>query len=125
MKTIHNKKKKKEKEKKGGEGGAPATTTRWLVILGLLFLAAAIFGGGYAYQQSVATSDLTVQNRALHATIDHMRSQIGALTAKLDQISAPPPARVPVTEAPAPKRTTSPISAVQDRRRNQVHAHLR
>jgi hypothetical protein len=94
------------------------------VILGLLFLAAAIFGGGYAYQQSVATSDLTVQNRALHATIDQMRSQIGTLTAKLDQISAPPPARVPVSEAPAAKRTTSPSSAVQDRRMKQVQSQL-
>src|SRR3981081_1208264 len=103
-------------EKKRGGGGPPATTARWLVILGLLLLAAAIFGGGYAYQQSVATSDLTVQNRALHATIDQMRSQIGTLTAKLDQMNAPPPAREPVSQAPAAKRATSPNSAVQDRR---------
>ena len=124
MDTIPNDDRNEERIEKKWEGGAPATTTRWLVILGLLFLAAAIFGGGYAYQQSVATSDLTVQNRALHATIDQMRSQIGTLTAKLDQISAPPPARVPVSEAPAAKRATSPSSAVQDRRMKQVQSQL-
>ncbi len=124
MDNLPNDDRNEERGEKKWEAGAPATTTRWLVILGLLFLTAAVFGGGYAYQQSVATSDLTVQNRALHATIDQMRSQIGALTAKLDQISAPPPARVPVTEGPAAKRTTSPISAVQDRRMKQVQSQL-
>ena len=124
MDTLPNDDRNEERGEKKWEGGAPATTTRWLVILGLLLLAAAIFGGGYAYQQSVATSDLTVQNRALHATIDQMRSQIGALTAKLDQMNAPPPAREPVSQASAAKRATSPNSAVQDRRMKQVQSQL-
>jgi cell division protein FtsB len=124
MDTLPNDDRNEERGEKKWEGGAPATSTRWLVILGLLFLAAAIFGGGYAYQQSVATSDLTVQNRALHATIDQMRSQIGTLTAKLDQMNAPPPAREPVSQAPAAKRATSPNSAVQDRRMKQVQSQL-
>jgi hypothetical protein len=124
MDTIPNDDRNEEQVEKKWEAGAPATTTRWLVILGLLFLAAAIFGGGYAYQQSMATSDLTVQNRALHATIDQMRIQIGALTTKLDQMDAPPPARVPVSEATAAKRATSPSSAVQDRRMKQVQSQL-
>ena len=124
MDTLPNDDRNEEQVEKKWEGGAPATTTRWLVILGLLFLTAAVFGGGYAYQQSVATSDLTVQNRALHATIDQMRSQIGALTAKLDQMNAPPPAREPVSQAPTAKRATSPNSAVQDRRMKQVQSQL-
>ena len=124
MDTLPNDDRNEERGEKKWEGGAPATTTRWLVILGLLFLAAAIFGGGYAYQQSVATSDLTVQNRALHATIDQMRSQIGTLTTKLDQMNAPPPAREPVSQAPAAKRATSPSSTVQDRRMKQVQSQL-
>jgi cell division protein FtsB len=124
MDTLPNDDRNEERGEKKWEGGAPATTTRWLVILGLLFLAAAIFGGGYAYQQSVATSDLTVQNRALHATIDQMRSQIGTLTTKLDQMNAPPPAQEPVSQAPAAKRATSPSSTVQDRRMKQVQSQL-
>ncbi len=119
MDTMPNDDRSEERVESKWEGRAPATTTRWLVILGLLFLATAIFGGGYAYQQSVATSDLTVQNQALHTTIDQMRNQIGALTAKLDQLNAPPPA-----QAQTAKRTTSPSSAVQDRRMKQVQSQL-
>jgi uncharacterized coiled-coil protein SlyX len=94
------------------------------VILGLLFLAAAIFGGGYAYEQSMATSDLTVQNQSLRSTIDQMRGQIGALMAKLDQMAAPPPAQVPAAGTPAARRTASAGSTAQDRRMKQVQAQL-
>jgi uncharacterized coiled-coil protein SlyX len=124
MDTTPNDDRNEEHVEKKWEGRAPATTTRWLVILGLLFFAAAIFGGGYAYQQSVATSDLTVQNQALHTTIDQMRRQIGALTDKLDQMSAPPPPQAPAVSTPAGKRTTSPSSATQDRRMKQVQSQL-
>jgi cell division protein FtsB len=124
METNRNDDRNEERVEKKWEGRAPATTTRWLVILGLLFLTAAIFGGQYAYQQSLATSDLAVQNQALHTTIDQMRNQIGTLTAKLDQINAPPPAQAPAASAPAANRTTSPNSAAQDRRMKQVQSQL-
>jgi cell division protein FtsB len=124
METNRNDDRNEERVEKKWEGRAPATTTRWLVILGLLFLTAAIFGGQYAYQQSMATSDLSVQNQALHTTIDQMRNQIGTLTAKLDQINAPPPAQSPAASAPAANRATSPSSAAQDRRMKQVQSQL-
>jgi uncharacterized coiled-coil protein SlyX len=103
---------------------APATTTRWLVILGLLVFAAAIFGGGYAYQQSVAMSDLTAQNQTLHSIITQMRSQIGALTEKLDQMNTPPPPPEHPAAAPAAKRATSAAPASQDKRLKQVQSQL-
>src|SRR6266853_500643 len=106
------------------EDRAPAPTTRWLVILGLLFFAAAIFGGGYAYQQSTVTSDLTAQNQALHSTIDQMRNQMGSLTAKLDQMSTPPRAQAPDAGAPAARRKTSGSSAAQERRMKQVQSQI-
>jgi hypothetical protein len=124
MDTIPNDHRNEEQVEKTWEGRAPATTTRWLVILGLLFLAAAIFGGGYAYQQSLTTSDLTVQNQALHTTIDQMRRQIGALTDKIDQLSAPPPPQASSASASAAKRATSPSSVAQDRRMKQVQSQL-
>jgi len=124
MDTNPNDDRNEERIEKNWEGRAPATTTRWLVILGLLFLAAAIFGGGYAYQQSIATSDLTVQNQALHTTIDQMRRQIGALTDKIDQMSAPTPPQAVSASASAAKRTTSPSSVTQDRRMKQVQSQL-
>src|SRR5260370_13544785 len=106
------------------EDRAPATTTRWLVILGLLFFAAAIFGGGFAYQQSTATADLTAQNQALHSTIDQMRNQMGTMTMKLDQLSTAPPAQAPAAGTPGARRTTSGSSATQDRRMKQVQSQL-
>jgi len=124
MDTIPNDDRNEERVEKKWEGRAPATTTRWLVILGLLFLAAAIFGGGYAYQQSMATSDLTVQNQALHTTIDQMRRQIGALTDKIDQMGAPTAPQASSASASAAKRTTSPSSVTQDRRMKQVQSQL-
>jgi hypothetical protein len=36
--------------------------TRWLIILEVLIFAAAIFGSGYAYEQSTVTSDLKMQS---------------------------------------------------------------
>jgi uncharacterized coiled-coil protein SlyX len=124
MDATHNDDRKEERSEKKWEDRALAATTRWLVILGLLFLAAAIFGGGYAYEQSLATSDLTTQNQSLRSTIDQMRSQIGALTAKLDQVATPPPAQIPAAGAPAAHRMASAGSAGQDRRMKQVQSQL-
>jgi cell division protein FtsB len=116
-----------ERVEKRWEDRAPARTTRWLVILGLLFLAAAIFGGGYAYEQTMVTSDLTAQNQTLHSTVDQMRNQIGELTAKLDKMSTPPPAQVPpasTANASAKKRSTSSRSTAEDRRIKNVQSEL-
>ena len=124
MNTMGNDERNDAHVEKTWEDRAPATTTRWLVILGLLFLAAAIFGGGYAYQQSSAVSDLTVQNQTLHSTLDQMRNQIGMLTAKLDQMSTPPPAQETATNAAAAKRAASASSSAQDRRMRQVQSQL-
>ncbi len=124
MDTKQNDDSKEDRTEKRWEGRAPAGTTRWLVILGLVLVAAVIFGGGYAYQQSMATSDLTVQNQSLHSTIDQLRNQIDTMTAKLEQMATPPPAPAPVVKAPAAKRATSASSSVQDRRMKQVQSQL-
>jgi len=124
MDILGNDERNESRAEKKWEDRAPATTTRWLVILGLLFLAAAIFGGGYAYQQSAAVSDLTAQNQTLHSTLDQMRNQIGMLTAKIDQMSTPPPAPETATNAAASKRAASASSSAQDRRMKQVQSQL-
>jgi len=135
METIHNEDSNESRAGKKWEARAPSATMRWLVILGVLFLAAAVFSGVYAYQENRAMSDLTVQNQALHSTIDRMRIQIGALRDKLDQnssglqvepapVSTAPPAQAPPANSPAAKRTTSGSSAAQDRRMKQVRSQL-
>src|SRR5437868_1752429 len=107
MDAMRNDERDEPRSHKMWEDRAPAATMRWLTILGLLFLTAAVFGGVYAYQQSITTSDLTAQNQALHSTINQMRNQIGLLTAKLEKMNTPPPAQVPAAGAPAAKHTTS------------------
>ena len=74
------------------EDRAPAATTRWLVILSVLLFAAVIFAVGYGYEQSTAVAELNQQNLTMHSAEVQMRSQIDSLTAKIDQMTAPPPA---------------------------------
>src|ERR1700737_5137083 len=128
MDTMPNDHRNEARVEKTWEDRAPAVTTRWLVILGMVLFVAAIFGAGYAYQQSMATADLAAQNQSLHATIEHIKNQIGAMTAKVNQMSTPAPAQTPVAGSPAgsgaAKRTTSAGSATQDRRMKQVQSQL-
>ena len=120
MDTMPNDERNEARVEKTWEDRAPAVTTRWLVILGVVLFVAAIFGAGYAYQQSMATADLAAENQSLHATVDQMSNQIGAMTAKLNQMSTPSPAQTPA----AAKRTASAGSATQDRRMKQVQSQL-
>ena len=125
MDDIRNDDRNEEREEHREERSSSAMKG-WLVIMGLLLLAIAVFGGGYIYEQGVATSDLTTQNHSLQTTVDQMRTQVGALTAKLDQMATPAPA--PPQEQPATAtgatRTTSSNSAAQDRRMRQVQSQL-
>jgi uncharacterized coiled-coil protein SlyX len=113
-----------ERTEKKWDNRAPGSMTRWLVILGLLFVAAAAIGGGYAYKESMATSDLAVENRSLHSTVDQMRNQIGTLTEELNRMVTAPPAQTPATSAPEAKRTASAGSNPQDRRLRKVQSQL-
>jgi len=112
------------------EDRAPSKVTRWLVILGVVFFAAALFGVGYAYQQNMAISDLTVQNQSLHSTIDQMRAQIASMTDKVNQMAAAPPAPAAPAAAPAStgptgaRRSSVSGSATQDRRIRQLQTKL-
>ena len=124
MDTMPNDERNEARVEKTWEDRAPAVTTRWLVILGVVLFVAAIFGAGYAYQQSMATADLAAENQSLHATVDQMSNQIGAMTAKLNQMSTPSPAQTPAAGSPAAKRTASAGSATQDRRMKQVQSQL-
>ena len=124
MDTMRNDDRIEEHTERHWEDRAPSTMTRWLVILGLLFFVAVLFGGGYIYEQGKATSDLSMQNRSLNSTVEQMRNQIGALTAKLDQMAAPPPPQLPAANAPVTRRSTLATSAAQDRRMRQVQSQL-
>jgi uncharacterized coiled-coil protein SlyX len=124
MDGFHDDERNEERKEEKRHDPGPGTVTRWLVILGLLFVAAAAIGGGYAYKESMATSDLAVENRSLHSTIDQMRNQIGTLTEELNRVVTAPPAQTAVPSAPVAKRTASAGSNPQDRRMKQVQSQL-
>lgn len=125
MNDIRNDDRTEEREERR-ERRAPSTVKSWLVILALLIFAVAVFGGRYIYEQGLITSDLTTQNHSLQTKVDQMSNQIGALTAKLDQMATPPPAPAQEQPATAPgaTRTTSSSSAAQNRRLRQVQSQL-
>src|SRR5712692_6918737 len=112
------------------EDRAPSRVTRWLVILSVVLLAGALFGVGYAYQQNMAISDLSVQNQSLHSTIEQMRTQIASMTEKVNQmVTAPPasaaPAAAPVSRAQTgARRSSASGSSTQDRRIRQLQTKL-
>ncbi len=77
------------------------STSIWLVIVALLFLATAVIGGTYAYQQHTTISGLTVENQSMHSAMDQMRTQMNALTDKINQLAAPPAPAAVAAVAPA------------------------
>jgi uncharacterized coiled-coil protein SlyX len=109
------------------EDRSPSKVTRWLVILSVMLLAGALFGVGYAYQQNMAISDLSVQNQSLHATIDQMRNQIASMTDKINQMATAPPAPATApasTRQTGARRVSANASSTQDRRIRQLQTNL-
>jgi len=134
--NIRNDDRREDGGEKKWEDRAPTAMTRWLVILAVVFLGVAIIGGAYAYQQSLAVSDLTLQNQSFLSTISQMRSQIEGLTEQLSQMAAPPPAVQTQADAspaksqqngikrPSAAQSAAPRSAAQDRRMRQIQSQL-
>src|SRR5258708_948038 len=117
---------------------APNATTRWLVIVSVVLFAAAIFGVGYAYEQSETVTSLNQQNQLMRAAETQMRGQIDTLTAKISTMAAPPqdaaanatPAGKngdndgPAAGKSAVKHSASSGSSLQARRTRQIQAQL-
>jgi len=117
---------------------APNATTRWLVIVSVVLFAAAIFGVGYAYEQSETVTSLNQQNQLMRAAETQMRGQIDTLTAKISAMAAPPQDTAsntapveknggnggPASGKPAVKHSVSSASSLQARRTKQIQTQL-
>jgi len=130
MEEFQNEKRSEEQ----GQDRSPAATTRWLVILSVVLLGAAVFAAGYAFKQNAAVAQLKQQNQAMNSAEAQLRSQFDALSAKLTQMTAPPPtpsaAEAPANSA-APSATGKSVarrsvtaSGGQDRRLKQMQSQL-
>jgi hypothetical protein len=124
---------KEERSETQWKNRAPSPMTRWLAILSVALIATAVIAIGYAVEQNAAVADLKQQNQAMNSAETQLRGQIDTLSAKVAQVTAPPPA-TPATESSAngatgaassvAKRPTSGGSVAQDRRVKKIQTQL-
>lgn len=117
---------------------SPSGAARTLTIVSVVLFASAIFAIGYAYEQSAAVTALNQQNQIMRASETQMRGQIDMLTAKINQMAAPPSAASSATPSvTAAGKSASPVAgkssvkhaapakaSPQDRRIRQMQAQL-
>jgi hypothetical protein len=121
---------KEERSEAQWKNRAPSPMSRWLAILSVALFAFAVFAIGYAIEQNATVADLKQQNQAVNSAETLLRGQIDTLSAKVAQMTAPPPA----TESSASgatgaassvaKRPGSAGSVAQDRRVKKMQTQL-
>jgi hypothetical protein len=98
----------------------------WGVAALLLVVLVAL--GAYGFHQHSLAGRLAIQNSEMSASLNATRSQIEALTAKLDALSAPPSQKPAATHlASVPTRTRRPANQrarAEDSRWRKVQAQL-
>jgi hypothetical protein len=124
---------KEERSETQWKNRAPSPMSRWLAILSVALIATAVIAMGYAIEQNAAVADLKQQNQAVNSAETQLRGQIDTLSAKVAQMTAPPPA-TPATESSAngatgttssvAKRPASAGSVAQDRRAKKMQTQL-
>jgi len=77
-----------ERKQQEFEEEPAAGPSRWVAILAVFALLAAGLAFGYGYQQRTSVSQLTAQATEQNSTISDLQSQLGAVTAKMNEISA-------------------------------------
>ena len=80
------------RESNHSENGGEATmagSNRWLIVAAVALLAIAVVAFGYGYHQQSMVSQLTAQAAMANASVSQMQGQLSALTAKLNDLSAP------------------------------------
>ena len=124
MDAMQNDPRNEKRPEEDFENRASGRARGWLITLGFLVFAAALLGGKYIFEQADSMSDLTAQNHSLQSTVDQMRGEIGALSAKPDQMTTPRPAQTTPAIAPSSRRAASSNTSAQDRRFRQVQSRI-
>ncbi len=96
---------------------------RWLVIAAVALLAIAGVAFGYGYRQQALVGHLTAQQSVANATISDMQGQLGALTAKLNDMTAAQAAAA-AAAASQQAKNASKKGAPVDKRYKQLQAQL-
>jgi hypothetical protein len=121
---------KEERSEAQWRNRAPSPMSRWLAILSVALFASAVFAIGYAIEQNAAVADLKQQNQAMNSAETLLRGQIDTLSAKVAQMTAPPPATESSASGAAgaassvAKRPRSAGSVAQDRRVTKMQTQL-
>ena len=111
----------------------PAGKNRWLTAAAVIFFVATVVCGFYIVEHRREAAQLTAGYDQMGTALNQTRSQLDMVTAKLNSLTAPPPAEVAPTvakpEAPKPrhvvaKRTRAKRAPADDPRWKQVQAEL-
>ena len=64
----------------------------WLIGIAVALFLAAGLAAGYGYRQQMMVGQLSSHEQEMNATVSQLHSQLEAVTAKLNELTAPPPA---------------------------------
>ncbi len=64
----------------------------WLIGIAVALFLAAGLAAGYGYRQQMMVGQLSSHEQEMSATVSQLHSQLEAVTAKLNELTAPPPA---------------------------------
>ncbi len=105
----------------------PTLASRKLVVTAVALFCALAVVGGYSVREYRAAKQMSVQNAQMGAALQETRSQIEALAAKLNAMSAPAPSETAVrasTGQAVARRTTTHRRRSDDPRWKQIQSKL-
>ncbi len=101
----------------------------WLAGIAVVLFLAAGLAAGYGYRQQMMVGQLSSHEQEMNATVSQLRGQLEAVTAKLNELTAPPLApeaasAKPRAGHPAAKRAAGKRGGPVDPRWKQMQARL-
>lgn len=89
------------------ESGPAAGAQRWIVIAAVVLLCVAAVSIVYGYRQQALVQQLSTQAASSSAEMNALQTQVSTLTAKLSQVTTPPPGAPSDSSASAPASASS------------------
>jgi len=95
----------------------------WLIGIAVALFLAAGLAAGYGYRQQMMVGQLSSHEQEMNATVSQLHNQLEAVTAKLNELTAPPPAPE-ATSAKSHRPGAGKRGAAPDPRLKKMEARL-